>query len=288
MFGYISPVLSGLSEAEKNRYRALYCGVCHSLSERYGQAARLTLSNDMTFLALLLHSLYEPESKLCPARCGVHPLKAHPYEQSRLIDYAADMNLLLSYYKAVDQVMDEGGSSGRIMEKKLRPSFEKVKALFPEQSGAVRSALEEIWRLEKTADPDPDTLCNLSGRMLGAVFVPYPKDLWASTLYGVGESLGRFVYWMDAVDDLEADRKKRRFNPLNAFYGRTDDREFVHQTLELFIAEAAERFEILPLETDLNLLRNIIYGGVWQRYHQMEKKRTKKAQAGKEDQDAQQ
>ena len=115
MFGYITPALSGLTEDEKSRYRAMYCGLCHSLQSRHGQTARLTLSHDMTFLALLLHSLYEPESTLRPARCGIHPLKAHPFEQSALIDYAADMNLLLAYYKAVDQRMDEGGSGGVVI-----------------------------------------------------------------------------------------------------------------------------------------------------------------------------
>lgn len=278
MFGYITPVLSALPDERKKRYRALYCGVCHSLLARHGQAAQVTLSNDLTFLALLLNSLYEPECRMLPARCAVHPLHARDYLQSSLIDYAADMNVLLAYYKAVDQELDEKSPAAGAARRKLRKPFERVAEAYPRQAEEVRSALEENWRLEKTEAPEVDLLCNLSGRMLGAVFVPRPEDLWASALRSVGEGLGRFVYWMDAYDDYDADRKKGRFNPLTPYRNREDYHSFSHDTLELFIAEAAEAFEILPLEQDLDLLRNILYSGVWQRYNQLEEKRLKQHQ----------
>ena len=280
MFGYITPVLNALSDESKARYRSVYCGVCHSLLGRYGQAARLTLSNDMTFLAVLLDSLYEPESSIQPARCAIHPLHAHPYEQSTIVDFASDMNLILSYYKAADQVLD-GEPAGKLAEKKLRNAFTLVRERRPRQCDEVHAALEKLWAREKEPSPDPDALCNLSGQMLGAVFVPDPDDLWASALYGVGEGLGRFVYWMDAFDDFDADRKKRRFNPLEPFRSRPDYISFCGNTLEMFMAEAAERFEILPLEKDLDILRNVIYSGVWQRWIQLENKRNKNG--GKED-----
>ena len=72
MFGYIHPVMSVLSDEQKLRYRSFYCGVCHALSDQYGQIRRLSLSNDMTFLAVLLSSLYEPEARLTKSRCAVH------------------------------------------------------------------------------------------------------------------------------------------------------------------------------------------------------------------------
>jgi hypothetical protein len=282
MFGYITPVLNAMGDEQKSRYRSVYCGVCHSLLSRYGQAARLTLSNDMTFLAVLLDSLYEPEICIQPARCAVHPLHAHSFEQSAMVDFAADMNLILSYYKAADQVMDEE-PAGKLAEKKLRNGFHLVRERHPRQAEEVREALDQLWAMEKESSPDPDALCNLSGRMLGAVFVPDPDDLWASVLYGIGESLGRFVYWMDAFDDFDADKKKRRFNPLTSYRSRPDYLAFCGDTLELFMAEAAERFEILPLEKDLDILRNVIYSGVWQRWIQLENKRNKKESSGKEE-----
>ncbi len=278
MFGYITPALGQLDEEQRKRYRSFYCGVCHSLLSRYGQAARLTLSNDMTFLAVLLNSLYEPESKTTSARCGVHPLRPREVISSSAVDYAADMNILLSYYKAEDQVRDEGTASARAARSRLKKPFQQAAKKYPEQAEAVRNALETLWTLEKSENPEPDPLCNLSGAMLGAVFVPRRDGLWDASLYIVGESLGRFVYWMDAYEDLEKDLKKGRFNPLAGYRSRPDFHEFCHQTLELFMAEAAERFEFLPLEQDLDILRNVIYCGVWQRYQQMEAKRTGKTE----------
>lgn len=266
MFGYVSPVLSVLTEEQKNRYHEIYCGVCHALRVRHGQTGRVSLSNDMTFLAMLLSSLYEPENSHSVSRCAIHPLKKHDYLSSPMIDYAADMNALLFYYKCVDQRMDDRSLAAKAAEKVFRKKTEALRTIRPVQVSAVENALNKLWDEEKKAEPNPDLLCNLSGAMLGAVFVPFPDDPWSPFLRIVGESLGRFIYWMDAWEDLSEDLKKNRYNPLSSYRSRPDYEDFCRETLELLIAEAAESFEILPLEQNLDLLRNVLYSGVWQRY----------------------
>ena len=134
MFGYIVPVLSVLSEEQKQRYRAFYCGLCHALRNRHGQMRRISLSNDMTFLAILLSSLYEPDTDGTDARCALHPVKAHAYLSSPLIDYAADMNALLFFYKCRDQRMDDRSIRGKAGEKLFRDSAEKVRESWPSQT----------------------------------------------------------------------------------------------------------------------------------------------------------
>ena len=134
MFGYIAPVLSVITEGQKQRYRSVYCGVCHALRERHGQAGRLSLSNDMTFLDLLLSSLYEPETAGDTARCGVHPLKSHPFVSSSMIDYAADMNALLFFWKCEDQRMDDHSLVGKTGDALFRKAAKKVRTLWPAQS----------------------------------------------------------------------------------------------------------------------------------------------------------
>ena len=276
MFGYVFPVLSVLSDEQKQRYRAFYCGVCHALRSRYGQTRRLSLSNDMAFLAMLLTSLYEPDTGRTNARCGVHPLKSHPYLSSPMIDYAADMNALLFWYKCQDQSMDDHSLLGRVGESLFRTAKEKVLERWPRQAGEVEAALSALWREEAKPVPDPDRLCNLSGDMLGAVFVPKPEDPWSGVLRSVGAGLGRFIYWMDAWEDYDEDMKKGRFNPLRVYHDRPDYEDFCRETLELLIADAAESFEILPLEQDLEILRNVIYSGVWQRYYQKTERKERK------------
>jgi len=266
VFGYVAPVMSVLSEDRKEAYRAVYCGVCHALLNRWGQPARISLSNDMTFLAMLLSSLYEPASEIHESRCPLHPVKSHRYLDSPMVDYAAQMNALLFYYKCVDQVQDEGSAKGKAGEKTFRKPALEVGERYPEQAEAVKAALDALWALEKVTPVQPDALCNLSGQMLGAVFVPDPRDVWAPTLRALGESLGRFIYWMDAWEDYDEDQKKGRFNPLVVYRSREDYETFCRETLELFIAEATQAFELLPLEENLDIMRNVLYSGVWQRY----------------------
>ena len=183
-----------------------------------------------------------------------------------MIDYAADMNALLFYYKCEDQRMDDRSLRGMAGEKAFRKALEQVSRRYPSQASAVKQTLQALWEEEKAAVPNPDRLCNLSGEMLGSVFVPKPEDVWSPLLRSMGAGLGRFVYWMDAWDDLEEDLKRKRFNPLAGYREREGFRDFCLETLEMFIADAAEVFELLPLEQDLPLLRNVLYSGVWQKY----------------------
>ena len=147
------------------------------------------------------------------------------------------------------------------------------------QTEGVEKALTALLQEEAKAEPDPDRLCGLSGEMLGSVFVPRPEDPWSSVLRAVGAGLGRFIYWMDAWEDYDDDIKKGRFNPLSVYRNRPDYEEFCRETLELLIADAAESFEVLPLEQDLDLLRNVIYSGVWQRYNLKTEQRKRKEDA---------
>ncbi len=279
MFGYISPVLNAFSPEQQQRYRSFYCGVCHALARKTGAAGRLTLSNDMTFLALLLDSLYEPDGEEYTARCAVHPLKTHSLVRSRVIDYAADMNLLLTYYKCHDQWSDDHAVSGIVGKHLLESTRNRLESSYPRQSAMVRNSLSDLWQEEQSSCPQPDRLCNLSGQMLGEIFVPDQEDFWAEELRSLGAGLGRFVYWMDAWEDYDEDLKKKRFNPLVVYHGRPDYEAFIRDTLEMLIAEATAHFETLPLEKHLDLLRNVLYSGAWQRFTLLEEKKRRKKQS---------
>ena len=281
MFGYIAPDMSRLTQDQRNEYRRVYCGLCHALSVRSGSSGRLSLSHDMTFLALLLSSLYEPEENDHSARCALHPLRSHPYMSSSMIDYAADMNLLLFYLRCRDQKLDHDSISGTAGERLFRKRADRIVQLYPRQSDGIQCALDQLWQLEKSSDPDPDTLCRLSGAMLAAAFVPDPDDIWAPQLAATGAGLGRFVYWMDAWEDYDEDIRKGRFNPLRRWHEREDYENFCRETLELLIAEATEPFELLPLESHLDIMRNILYSGVWQRYAMVYRKKFGKEAEGK-------
>ena len=107
MFGYVVVNKPELKFREFDVYRAYYCGLCHSLSKRHGLSGQLTLSYDMTFLVILLSSLYEPEHNVTSKRCVVHPLRRQNIISSEFTDYVADMNVILSYFKCLDDWHDD-------------------------------------------------------------------------------------------------------------------------------------------------------------------------------------
>ena len=276
MFGYVTVAASELSEAARKRYRACYCGLCHTLRQRYGQAERMTLSYDMTFLLVLLDSLYEPEELTGEERCAPHMLRRHEYVISENSDYCADMCIALSYHKLLDDSHDEGRALSRTEARLLQRAYDRVRARYPAKCREIERCLDETAELEKAGGDDLDELANLTGRMLGAIYRGEREDEWASTLERMGAALGRFIYMMDAYDDLPADLRKGRFNPLKPYRAREDYESFVKQSLTLLIAECTEAFEELPLVKDMDILRNILYAGCWSRYMQLQAKRDRK------------
>ena len=107
MYGYVIINQSELKFKEFELYRSYYCGFCRKLREKYGFPGQMTLSYDMTFLIMLLCDLYDAEDITGSTRCAAHPLVSHPTRVNEFTDYAADMNLILSYYSCLDDWTDE-------------------------------------------------------------------------------------------------------------------------------------------------------------------------------------
>ena len=275
MFGYVSINPQALSEDEKHRFRAFYCGLCRVLREAYGDVGRLTLSNDMTFLTLLLAALYEPEEKAFDERCALHPLKPHHAVTHDCTRYAADMNILLAYYKCLDDAEDDGSLRGKAGQAALKKAFAQVRAAWPDQCKAVEESLSALSLLEKAESTDLDALSRLSGHMLGACFL-WRQDAFAPYLREMGDALGRFIYLMDAYEDYDADEKRHRFNPLRALRAQSDYEERMEEILTLEMSRCARAFECLPIQQDAGLIRNVLYSGVWGSYARLREKRKEK------------
>lgn len=275
MFGYVQADVTALAEEAKPRYEAYYCGLCRALRHGYGELGQMTLSYDMAFLWLILSGLYEPEEKITPTRCLMHPVKTRARMENELAAYAADMNILLAYHKCRDDKLDEGGMKGTVGEVALRGAYKRVRAKYPAKCEVVCACMDKIAALEKEPDTGPDALANLTGVMLGEIYA-YKDDVWAPTLRRMGEALGRFIYYMDAYDDYESDVKKGRFTPLKAFHEQADYEELMQGVLKMMIGQCAQAFEELPIERDVDIARNVLYRGVWQRYAAVKAAKEKK------------
>lgn len=271
MFGYITVNQQELKIKEYTRYRAYYCGLCKSLRERHGIAGQMTLTYDMTFLAILLSGLYEPDSRSRRERCLIHPCRKHEILSNEYTDYAADMNILLAYHNCMDDWLDDRSlpklSYARLLEKK----YKALEPQYPRQAELINVYMENVRNGEKSWLEDLDLISGYTGSLLGGLFVRR-EDEWSAILRRMGFFLGKFIYLMDAYEDLETDAKKGLYNPWTFHQNRADFEGFCREILHMMAAECAREFEKLPILMDAEILRNILYSGIWSKYEMMQKK----------------
>ena len=267
MFGYVIANPDALTPEELARYKSCYCGLCRALRLRHGSLSRMTLTYDMTFLVLLLQSMYEPEEESGTERCAAHPMREHAWSASAVTDYAADMNLVLAYQNCLDDWRDERRVLSRAEAALMKGRYERCREQYPDKCAFIESCLNELSDIERRGETDPDAGARCFGRLMGELFAYSPSDgVWAPRLRRFGEELGEFIYIMDAVLDLPEDRKKGRYNPLAAYADGKSEEE-LHSTLTMLIGECAAVFELLPVVRDAGIMRNILYSGVWLRYN---------------------
>lgn len=270
MFGFVNANWNELTKEQQTRYSAVYCGICREIRLRFGSLPRIVLSYDMAFLALLHMSLYEPEEESGKQFCGLHPAKPRGWTDNPYIQYAADMNVALAYYKALDDYEDEGKASARLLSHALEPHYQRIRERYPRQCGAIADCIRELSRLERENTPNPDLPANCFGQLMAELMV-YQEDLWQEPLRGLGFSLGRFIYLADAVLDYDRDVKKKQYNPFIAM-GQGKAPEKWEEYLVLAMGKCTESYEKLPLVQDKPLLDNILYSGVWVQYRGKKRK----------------
>lgn len=271
MFGYVVANMDQLTEEQKELYRSYYCGLCRSLKKQFGNFGRLTLNYDMTFMVLLLADLHDPETRVTQGRCMVHPRKERKMSENRIIDYGAAMNLLLAYYNLMDDWEDEGSKRSLTAAKQIKKYIPAIEAQYPRQARAVREGLRALRDIEQRGAKDPDSAANAFGAILGQMFI-WKKDRWAQDCLRFGDALGHFIYWMDAYEDLPKDAKKQNYNPFLPFAEEPDFEERVEEMLKGALGDCALILERLPLVEHLDILRNVLYSGIWSKYEQIKNK----------------
>ena len=274
MFGYVTICEPELKMKDYRKYKAYYCGLCKALKDKYGTFGQITLTYDMTFLIILLTSLYESKTVHEECRCKVHPVKKQSMLLNKVTDYAADMNIVLAYYHMVDDWKDETKISAYAGMKVLKKKADSIERNYPRQCKAIKDNLKELASLEKDNCTNIDYVAGCFGKLMEELFV-YKEDIWAPTLRRLGFYLGKFIYIMDAYDDIEKDIKNDSYNPLKNMYKDQGFNENIVRILKMMMAETASQFEKLPCLMDVDILRNILYDGVWIRYREKNKEKNK-------------
>ena len=284
MFGYIHINRKELSEADQADYQAYYCGLCRALKSSCGTKGQMLLQYDMTFLVVLLTGLYELENRETVFTCALHPGKRRKAFLNSATEYAADMNLVLAYHNLLDDWKDDRSRTKKLLADRVQADYLRVAKRYPRQVEAVKTYLARLEELEKDEKANYDTAAGISGEILAEIFA-WKEDEWKEELNCLGFYLGKFIYLMDAYEDMEKDRKNRNFNPLLKLekeIRRESFEDFIYTYLMSQAAEGAKIFERLPILMHAEILRNILYSGIWSRYDifRAKQKRKSKGKAG--------
>lgn len=278
MFGYVTVNKPELRIREYEVYHSYYCGLCHTLKERFGRMGQFTLTYDMTFLVILLSSLYEPGTHSTSQRCIAHPSKKHTMRFNDVSCYGADMNIALSFHKCLDDWKDDKSIRAIGGMNVLYHSYCRVHRAYPEKCTAIEKYLHELSYYEKHNIQNLDKTAGAFGKIMAVLF-DYRNDIWTPYLKRFAFYLGKFIYIMDAFMDIEEDVKHNHYTPLRHMYSTMPKEDFdrtCRSMMELMIADSCQEFEKLPLEDNLELMRNILYAGVWTKYDRARCKKTNK------------
>ena len=266
MFGYVRPALALLPQEEKDRYQGVYCGLCHAMGERHGFLARFVLSYDFAFLAMLFTA--GQDETWCRYRCPAHPLKKKRCcLRSVGLDSAADASLILTWHKLRDDVEDESflkGLSARLLSFALRRPYEKAKQERPDFAERVEEELARLRRLEEQNTPSVDRTADAFACILKDA-APTNRDdavrrIQEQLLYHVG----RWIYLVDAWDDLQDDRGRGNYNPLIARFGDgvEQEKEYVATTMSHSLKLAVSAANLIEFGRWEPVVNNMLYQGL--------------------------
>ena len=270
MFGYVRPSDDRLTPADRETFRAAYCGLCHALGARYGLVGRMILNYDLTFLAMVLS---DGAGEMCAKRCAVHPMRRRCcVAGDPALDAAADMSVILTYWQLRDGVADHGfwgGLKYRIASVLLRPAYRRARERRPRFDAGTQAHLAELAALERercaSLDAPADAFAKLLALAAEEVSDPVRRRVTAQLLY----HLGRWVYLVDAADDLKEDLKTGSYNPLVLRFRVQDgglseeDRQQLAGTLDGSVRAMAAAFELADFGVYAPVLRAAVYEGLY-------------------------
>ena len=268
MFGYVRACKSEMRIKEFEMYKTVYCSLCKELGKTYGPFARLTLSYDFTFLALLNMSLKKEfcgtERKLC--KCN--PLKKCTYlKEGNDLEMPAAAAMIMLYFKLLDNISDEKGIKkiGFIIIKPFfKSAYKKAKKKYPNIDKIVSIYISEQQSLEKELCSSIDKAADPTAKALSQIFALCSDDeKYKRVLRRMGYCMGRYIYLLDAFCDFNNDIKKGSYNPLKfSEESYEEKKQMIMAQLNICISQAALAMELLKVEKFKNILDNIVFLGL--------------------------
>jgi len=270
MFGYVRPYRDELKVRDYELYRAVYCGLCHSLKRRCGPAGRFLINYDFTFLALLL-SHGEEDCRVCAKKCLVSPLKGRKAcvsvgeGGSAILDDCADLGVILSWWKLRDGIEDEGFFKSLILRFAalfLKGAYKKAAANKPAFAENCRLRIKELGELEAARCASLDETSDKFALILSEAAKAAKEAAVQRSLWQLLYQLGKLIYLLDAYGDREEDGTRGRYNPITAKYGAEPDGGELEMLLRHSLGFISSAYELLDKGVFAPLLENTVYLGL--------------------------
>lgn len=287
MLGYVQIHKPELKVREYEIYQGYYCGVCKYIGSTYGQLPRMALSYDAAFLACLLASVGDEPDQPAREHCIAHHINKKTVIRNPAISYAGDVMLILAWYKLKDDAADEGKLSAKAVMKVMKPLHRKLREIYPDLCREIEQNLAALSLLEKANCPSLDQAAESFAKIMEVIFrqgscILYPeKDNLHETFANIGYHMGKWIYLMDAADDIEDNIETGAYNPLLWRFdwrGRlTGDetlkdetpiqfRKRIYSSLEFnlyhYLAVLGDEMSVLDTRKNKGIIDNIIYFGM--------------------------
>ena len=267
MFGYVIPDKQNMYIKDFNVFQGYYCGLCRALGKTGGPLTRLCTNYDVTFYSVLLHSIagVEPkiESKFCALTCKKKPM----IEVDDLSKKAADIAVLLTYYNVVDDIED-GKKSRLAIKWRLHNRKRAAAKRLPEVDALMKREFSRLSVLEKSNSSSIDEVADCTAVVMRDMTKLIVKTDESIDLFTY--NLGRLIYLLDAVDDIEEDSKKGRYNVVVNNFGKcTEKSDYLAENGEelSFLLKSAynrmvESYNTMDIQVGEGVLSNTIYLGL--------------------------
>ena len=268
MFGFVRPLRGELKVREWERFQSVYCGLCHTIRSRYGLLQTVLHSYDCTYLALVLCAL-EEDGKSCKKRCIMHPFRRRTCAaESDGMRRAAAVSVILAWHKLEDTAHDERGFKrfgARTLQFLLRRGYRKAARDLPDFDACTRVCLDELEQLERQKVASLDRPADAFARILRAAVAEYSTD--SRVLEEMFYHTGRWIYLIDACDDVAQDFASGSYNPVILRWRLTQPsikpvKEDMNHTLLQSLAASYHGYVLLRPYRDAGIIENILCQGL--------------------------
>ncbi len=217
MFGYVRTDTPYLYIKDDTLYKAMYCGLCKGIAQSCGQAARIGLSYDVTFLSLILHNIAGQDVTIEKSHCLTHCIKARQMAQvDEMTKKLGAFNTELVYYKYTDDILD--GDKGKGKRLWFQSGHKRIKKTYPEIEKIVRENMSLQQETEKDKTDSLDRAADASAKMVAQFSDYILEEKRTDYTYKLFYTVGKWIYLIDALDDYDKDLKKGAYNPFILAY----------------------------------------------------------------------